>query len=295
MSTLSGQVDTDQLASFQATQQSSENAPAGDAKRAEAGWYPNAHGWTRLQYWDGEQWTQRFRAPTGEQQGPEEKQGAGAEQEATVEQDAGEAEERSWEPPAAQDKPVLEAHPLFWRRTKVIVSLPREPVRLNPVGIGLAFLGAALMIVGVFLPRTESRQFFRVPDNTLIQSGDGWIFVGLAVLISVAAYAAVRGRRRTYAVLILALLGVGIATYQGTGERLELSSLNPAAATAVGVPGEDASPGYGLYAVGAGSGLAALGGLLLTGVGARARTRLTRWATDRPWTAINTPARASPP
>ncbi len=274
MTRLSGQVQTDQLASLQGMKLSPEDSPAGETNPAEVGWYPNAYGWTRLQYWDGERWTQRYRTTAGEEQEPGE------------EQDAGEEEERSGESPTARDMPVLEAHGLFWQPTKVIVRVPKEPVRLNPVGIGLAFLGAALMIVGVFLPRVESRQFFSVPDNTLIQSVDGWIFAALAVLISVAVYASIRRRGRTYAALVLAVLALGIATYDGTGERLELSSLNPAAAAAVGAPAEKVSPGTGLYAAGAGSGLAALGGLLLTGIGSRARKRLTRWAGGRPWTAV---------
>jgi hypothetical protein len=236
-------------------------SPAGETKRAEPGWYPNAHGWTRLQYWDGERWTQNYRPTSGEEQ------------------------TRPGKSPAVQDLPVIEGHALFWQPKKIITVVPKEPVPVNPIGAGLALIGAALMIIGVFLPRVQSQEFFRVPDNTLIQSGDGWIFIGLAVFIAVAVYAAISRRRRTYAVLILAVLGIGIATYDGTGERLELSSLNPAAAAAVGVPGEKASPATGLYAAGAGSGLAALGGLLLAGIGSRAR-RLARWATRRLWTAV---------
>jgi hypothetical protein len=238
------------------------DSPAGETKRAEPGWYPNAYGWKRLQYWDGERWTQSYRSTSGEEQA------------------------RSGKSPAVQDLPDIEAHALFWQPNRIITVVPKEPVPVNPIGIGLALIGAALMIIGMFLPRVESQQFFSAPDNTLIQSGDGWIFIALAVFIAVAVYAAIRHRRRTYAVLILAVLGIGIATYNGTGERLELSSLNPAAAAAVGVPGEKASPGTGLYAAGAGSGLAALGGLLLAGIGARARTRLARRATGRPWTAV---------
>ena len=259
MTRLSGQFHTDLVASLQGMKQgrpqeeiapalpeseSPEDSPAGETKRAEAGWYPNAYGWTRLQYWDGERWTQHYRPTAGEEQ------------------------ERSGESPAVQDMPDLEAHALFWQPKRVITIVPREPLPLNPIGIGLALTGAALMIIGVFLPRVESQQFFRVVDNTLIQSGDGWIFIGLAIFIAVAVYAAIRHRRRTYAVLILAVLGIGVAISNGTGERLELSSLNPAAATALDVRStEKASPGTGLYAAGAGSGLAALGGLLLAGIG----------------------------
>jgi hypothetical protein len=272
MSRLSGQVQTDELASLQGIKQSPEDSPAGETRREAAGWYPNAYGWARLQYWDGERWTQRYRTIGGE------------EQESGEEQDAGEEEERSEESSAVQAKPILEAHGLFWQPTRVIVSVPREPVRLNPVGIGLAFIGAALMIIGAFLTRVESPQFFRVPDNTLIQSGDGWIFIALAIFIAVAVYAAIRGQRRTYAVLILAVLGIGVAIFNGTGDRLELSSLNPAAAAVLGST-QKTSPGTGLYAVGAGSGLAAFGGLLLTGIGSWAGTPLASWA-GRLWTDV---------
>jgi hypothetical protein len=261
MSSLSGQVETDQLALLERTTESSEDSSAGEARRAQAGWYPNGFGWARLQYWDGERWTQRFRTTAGEEQESGQQQDAGEEKER-----AGEEEERSEESPAPGDKPVLEGHALFWQRSRVIVSVPRAPVRLNPIGIGLALTGAALMIIGVFLPRVESRQFFGVVDNTLIQSGDGWIFIGLATLIAVSVYAAMRNQRRTYAVLILALLGIALAVFNGTGDHLELSSLNPAAAAALDGT-EKASPGAGLYAAAAGSGLAALGGLLLAGAG----------------------------
>jgi hypothetical protein len=161
---------------------------------------------------------------------------------------------------------VLDAHALFWQKTRIIVSVPRDPVRLNPIGIGLAFSGAALMVIGVFLPRVESQEFFRVVDKTLLQSGGGWIFLGLAALIALAVSAAIRNRRRTYAVLILAVLGIAVAIFYGTGDRLELSSLNPAAGAVLDGT-EKTSPGIGLYASGAGGGLAALGGLLLAGLG----------------------------
>jgi hypothetical protein len=230
---------------------------AGEANRAQPGWYPNAYGWTRLQYWDGERWTQNYRLTGGDEQA------------------------RSARSPSVKDLPDIEcrvrrhtrsrrsptANRPFWQPNRVIAVVPSEPVPLNPIGIGLVLIGAALMISGGFLPRVESHQYFRFADNTLIQSGNGWIFIALAVFIAVAIYAAIRRRRRTYAVLILAVLGIGVAIYYGTGERLDPSSLHPVGVAALGVRStEKASPGAGLYATGAGSGLAALGGLLLAGM-----------------------------
>jgi hypothetical protein len=239
------------------------DSSAGEATRAEPGWYPSDYGWARLQYWDGERWTQSYR-PTG-----------------------GEEQARSGRSPAVQELPDIEGNARFWQPNRVVTVVPSDPVRLNPVGIALALIGAALMVLGVFLPRAESQQFFRVIDNTLIQSGDGWIFIGLAVFIAVAVYAAIRRRRRTYAVLILAVLSIAVATYDGTGERLEGPSLNPVSAAALGVQSnEKYRPGTGLYAAGAGSGLAALGGLLLAGIGLGQARDFARWATGRPWTAV---------
>jgi hypothetical protein len=121
------------------------------------------------------------------------------------------------------------------------------------------------MVVGVFLPQAESQRFLSVADNTLIQSGDGWIFIGLAVGIAGACYAAWRNQRSTYAVIVLGLIAVGVAIYEGTGDRLALEPVNPAA-KAFGLSGaEQASPGTGIYMVGAGGGLVALAGLTLAG------------------------------
>jgi Protein of unknown function (DUF2510) len=115
------------------------DSPAGETKRAEPGWYPNAYGWKRLQYWDGERWTQSYRSTSGEEQA------------------------RSGKSPAVQDLPDIEAHALFWQPNRIITVVPKEPVPVNPIGIGLALIGAALMIIGMFLPRVESQQFFSAP------------------------------------------------------------------------------------------------------------------------------------
>jgi hypothetical protein len=236
---------------------------AGEANRAHPGWYPNAYGWMRLQYWDGDHWTQNYRVAAGEEQA------------------------RSARSPAVNGLPDIEGRVRrharsrsspttgrpFWQ-PRVIAVVPREPVPLNPVGVGLVLIGAGLMVGGVFLPRVETHHFFRFADNTLIQSGNGGIFIALAVCIAVAVCAAIRRRRRTYAVLILAVLGIGAAIYYGTGERLDPSSLHPVGVAALGLRStEKASPGPGLYATAAGSGLAALGGLLLAGIVSGRRPR----------------------
>jgi len=163
---------------------------------------------------------------------------------------------------------------------------PSDPeVAPSPVALAVAFVGALLMVIGVFLPRVESKQFFTVADNTLIQSGDGWIFIGLAVGVAGACYAALRRQRRTYSVLILGLIAVGVAIYEGTGDRLELHSLSPGARSTFGLSTtEKASPGTGIYMAGAGGALAAFGGLTLVGsslgVGGELPARRTKKCPD---------------
>jgi hypothetical protein len=163
---------------------------------------------------------------------------------------------------------------------------PADPqIAPNPLALAVAGLGALLMVVGVFLPRVESRQFLTVADNTLIQSGDGWIFIGLAIAIAGASYAALRRQRRAFAVLVLGLAAVALAIYEGTGDRLELRSLNPGARSVLNLPNaEQGSPGIGIYMVGAGGALAALAGLTLAGLslgpGGDVPTRRTKTCPD---------------
>ena len=83
------------------------------------------------------------------------------------------------------------------------------------------------MIIAVFLPRVESNTFFRVADNSLISNGDGWVFIGLAVGISLAVWAAVQNGRQRPTVLVLGCLAIAAAIYDGTGDRVALESVNP--------------------------------------------------------------------
>jgi len=59
-----------------------------------------------------------------------------------------------------------------------------DRIEVSPVGLGIALVGALAMVIAVFLPRVESTSFGGVAENTLIQSGDGWIFIGLSLGVS---------------------------------------------------------------------------------------------------------------
>jgi hypothetical protein len=122
-------------------------------------------------------------------------------------------------------------------------------------------LGAAVMLISVFLPRVESNTFLRVAENTLIQSGAGWWFLGLTVSISLAAWFAYQRRAGGAGPMLLGLVAVGIAIYYGTNKgSLTLCPINSDAASTLGISCSKASPGIGIYAAGVGGVLAALGG-----------------------------------
>jgi Uncharacterised protein family UPF0547 len=146
------------------------------------------------------------------------------------------------------------------------VAEVQEEFEVNTAGVVLALLGATLLVIAVFLPHVESNKFFRVQDNSLIQGGDGWIFIGLAVGIGLATWAASQRHKRTWVVLILALIAAALAIYEGTGDRVELSSVGGAGLSLdQALQTEHANPGLGIWAAGAGAVLAGLGGVLLAG------------------------------
>lgn len=139
-----------------------------------------------------------------------------------------------------------------------------EPVEINRAGVGLAIAGAVLMVVGCFLPGVESTTFSQIVDNTLIASGNGIFVIAIAVGAVAGTYRLYQQGRQDWSVFIDGLFGIAAAVYAGTGDRLELQSLDTSLAT-VTVTG---SPGVGIWVVGVGAGLVTCGGLFLAGHGA---------------------------
>jgi hypothetical protein len=148
----------------------------------------------------------------------------------------------------------------------------KQPIEVieeaNKPGMALALVGALVMAVAVFLSRVNGHIFARVEKNTLIQSGDGWLFIVFAVLIATSVYRIQRDPKRdrsAAAVLVLALIAIGVAIYDGTGKRLELSNSN---SSVLSEPiTEKADPGIGIYGAGVGGLLALVGGVWIMGWG----------------------------
>lgn len=151
-------------------------------------------------------------------------------------------------------------------------AAPQEDVEVNPAGLAIAGIGALTMLVAVFLPRLESDTFLRIEDNTLIQGGDGWLFIALAVVATTSLYWTYQQRRRTWSLVVLGVIGIGLATYQGTGQRLELVSQESPLGEGLGLSddrqlSDKGSPAAGIYAAGVGALLVTCGGFLLAGWG----------------------------
>ena len=92
-------------------------------------------------------------------------------------------------------------------------AAPRPFAAVDPVGIAIALLGAVAVFVSVFLPLVEATTTFGgVSQNTLIQNGDGWLLVGLALGIVGSTYTAARkGQSSGWAVVILGGIAVAVA------------------------------------------------------------------------------------
>jgi hypothetical protein len=61
-------------------------------------------------------------------------------------------------------------------------SPSEEEVDVSPIGLAIALVGALAMLVAVFLPYADAQSFARVTENTLIQHGGGWWFIGTRAL-----------------------------------------------------------------------------------------------------------------
>lgn len=142
-----------------------------------------------------------------------------------------------------------------------------DKVDVSPLGLWLAVAGSAAVLIAVFLPEASVASFSSIENNTLIQSGDGWFFIALALSGLFAVYRAYRSRRRTWWPLIAAAITIGLAIYDGRASNLRYCSVITTTLCYSG------SPSIGLYLAGVGGGLLGIGGWQLRkGGAARAAT-----------------------
>jgi hypothetical protein len=99
--------------------------------------------------------------------------------------------------------------------------------------------------VDLRLPATRrANTFIRVAQNTMIQSGGGWWFIGLAVATAVAAYYAYQRRGGGAGTLVFGLIAIAVAVYYGTNKgSLTLCPVDQSSASTLGIGCSKAHPG----------------------------------------------------
>jgi len=168
----------------------------------------------------------------------------------SIEDKAG-VEDPSYQPP----EPPIDDAELEGRAS----NGPR-PYAVNPVGVGLAVVGGAMLALASFLPLDEpSSPFARVQGNTLIQQG-GWWFILAGAAIALAAVAT----KRRIGVILLSLTAGALVVHFGTDKSLR--TLYPISTN--GEPETSASGtvvplAIAIYVAGAGALVAFIGGSVM--------------------------------
>jgi hypothetical protein len=140
-----------------------------------------------------------------------------------------------------------------------------EPVEVNQLGVAIAGAGVFALVVSVFLPAYQSDQptLLGIQDNTLIQNGDGWILLALALAVLVATYNSAAKHQRTWWPLVFGAFALAYAVYLGAhhptlyriGSDGTLDYSSPIGST----------PGTAVYVAGVGGLLGVIGGRLMRG------------------------------
>jgi hypothetical protein len=129
------------------------------------------------------------------------------------------------------------------------------------LAFGLGFAGLGLIGISMFLPVWDEGSvsaFSSISENTLLQSGNGWITLIFAGLSAISLVRALRNPRRVWWPLLWGVVIVGYAVYLGVDE--DSRTLCPLTATTITDACQVAEPGIGVYVLG-------LGGAALVGAG----------------------------
>ena len=131
------------------------------------------------------------------------------------------------------------------------------------LAFGLGFVGLAVIGVSMFLPIWDEGSvtaFSSISENTLLQSGSGWITLIFAGLSAVSLVRGLRDPHRVWWPLIWGFVIIGYAVYIAVDEGQR--TLCPLSATSITEACQVAEPGIGVYALGLGGAALAGSGLL---------------------------------
>lgn len=172
---------------------------------------------------------------------------------------AGSGDSSSVPPPSKKNEPTDNA-----------VEPPADDVRLviNPVGIGLAVLGALAAIVAVFLPLVDATAspFSGIAANSLVQedSGEALLLIGLSVAALITTYRYWRRGRPGWGLFCWGVVLLAIAIYDGHNKDLfTLYSLDQSGNLNFMSDAVHGHPGIALYVAGTGGALVLIGAWLM--------------------------------
>lgn len=135
----------------------------------------------------------------------------------------------------------------------------------NPIALGVAAAGGALIVLATFLPIAErSGRFAYVQENSAIQHG-GWLIalVGLGVMLT--AFQSRNTKIQHWRLLASAVIAAGFVVVHMIANT-SMRTLYPIGSDGTpdsSVPGVVAPAGLGIYVAGMGAALAVLGGLIV--------------------------------
>ena len=134
----------------------------------------------------------------------------------------------------------------------------------NPLGLGVAVIGATTMAISTFLPLTEPVEVFgTVRSNTLIQHG-GWWLIAAALGIVISAYWVSRRNAATWILPVMGSIGAGAwIAYLAAGKSSRtLYPVDASGLPDMAQPGVVAPFGVALYVAGAGAAIALIGSII---------------------------------
>jgi zinc-ribbon domain len=121
----------------------------------------------------------------------------------------------------------------------------------TPLGVGLALIGAATLVISAFLPwaDTSSTGFSRLAKNTLVQHGD-WVVLVAAAVVGFDVVRFYTQRRVLGLVSVLWAPGVAIVLLIAEAAQkshFQFYPIGPDGTPDTSVPATPGSPGVGLY------------------------------------------------
>jgi len=125
------------------------------------------------------------------------------------------------------------------------------------------------MAAAVFLPRVNGPIHAR-EKNMLIESGNSWLFIVFAVLITISVYRIHRNAERyrsAAAVFLVAVIATGVALYDRAGNRFATKNVIVVVTGPIAKSPKRATPGIGIYGAGVGGLLTLVGGVWIMGWG----------------------------